>query len=150
MTTDTVHLSSGRRAAMKLLLAGAALGFSMSAVQAQDIQIDFWDQIWGPPAYPIAAQKLVDEYNAANPNVKVVYRSVPWSGWYETYVTAIASGSAPDISTGAGFQAVQFYDFGEIVPVDDLATEIGPDAFAPGAIDAVTYDGHVVALPWAH
>lgn len=149
MMTNTKASGFGRRAALAALFAGAALGAGVGAAQAQDVTIDFWDQIWGPEQYAVAAQKLVDQYNAETPGVKVVYRSVPWNNWYETYVTAIASGSAPDISTGAGFQAVQFYDFGEILPVDEVVAAMPPDTFAPGALDAVTYDGHQMALPWA-
>ena len=32
----------------------------------------------------------------------------PWANWYQTYSTAIAAGTAPDVSTGAGYQAIQF------------------------------------------
>jgi multiple sugar transport system substrate-binding protein len=134
---------------LKLTLAGTALVLSMGQVLAQSVSIDFWDMIWGGPEYPVAAQALVDRYNAEHPDVKVVYRSVPWTNWYETYVTAIASGSAPDISTGAGFQAVQFYDQDAILPVDELVAQLKPEDFAPGALEAMRYDGHYVALPWA-
>lgn len=138
-----------RRRLLKLALAGTALSFSMGQAFAQSVSIDFWDMIWGGTEYPVAAQALVDKYNAEHPDVKVVYRSVPWTNWYETYVTAIASGSAPDISTGAGFQAVQFYDQGAILPLDDLVKELDTSDFAPGSLEAVQYDGHYVALPWA-
>src|SRR5690606_8594993 len=102
--------TTSRRRLLQLVLAGTALSLSMGQAMAQPVSIDFWDMIWGGSEYPVAAQALVDRFNAENPDIQVVYRSVPWSNWYETYVTAIASGSAPDLSTGAGFQAVQFYD----------------------------------------
>ena len=138
-----------RRNVLKLALAGTALSLSMSQAFAQPVSIDFWDMIWGGPTYPTAAQALVDKYNAEHPDVQVVYRSVPWSNWYETFVTAIASGSAPDISTGAGFQAVQLYDQGAIMPVDEVVAQLDPADFAPGALDALRYDDHYVGLPWA-
>jgi multiple sugar transport system substrate-binding protein len=138
-----------RRGALALAFAGTALGLSMSPALAQPVSIDFWDMIWGGPTYPEAAQALVDKYNAEHPDVQVVYRSVPWTNWYETFVTAIASGSAPDISTGAGFQAVQLYDQGAIMPVDEVVAQLDPNDFAPGALDALRYDDHYVGLPWA-
>jgi multiple sugar transport system substrate-binding protein len=134
---------------LKLALVGTALSLSMAQTFAQSVSIDFWDMPWGGPEYAVAAQALVDKYNAENPDVKVVYRSVPWTNWYETYVTAIASGSAPDLSTGAGFQAVQFYDQGAILPLDELVAQLDASDFAPGTLEAVQYDGHHVALPWA-
>lgn len=147
LTTFSARLS--RRAALTLVLATGLFVTSIAPVAAQQITLNFWDMIWGDKAYPAVAQALVERYNKENPNVKVVYRSVPWSNWYETYVTAIASGSAPDISTGGGFQAVQFYDQGAILPVDDLVKKIGSSEFKASALDAMKYDNHYVGLPWA-
>jgi multiple sugar transport system substrate-binding protein len=123
------------------LLAGAA-----SSAHAQ-VELNFWDQVWGPGSYSQRAQQLVDDFNKSQDDIHVTYRSVPWANWYETYVTAIASGSAPDISTGAGFQAVQFYSMDAIYPVDDLVKEMEADGsakdFAPGTLEAMKYDGHM-------
>lgn len=128
--------------------AASAMTISLAAANAAPTVLNFWDMNWGDTAYVDAAKALVDEFNKSHADVQVSYRSVPWSNWYETYVTAIASGSAPDISTGAGFQAVQFYGFGEILPVDDVVDAIGADAFSKGTLEAVKWDGHYVALPW--
>lgn len=135
-----------RCAAIGLAMAGTVL--SSGAALAQPVTIDFWDMMWGGPDYSVAAQKLVDRYNAENSDVNVVYRPVPWSNWYETYVTAIASGSAPDMSTGASFQAVQLYDQGAIMPLDELVARIDKDDFTDGSLEAMQYDGHYVGLPW--
>jgi multiple sugar transport system substrate-binding protein len=142
-------ISQTRRLATKVLIAGTALGLFLGQASAQPVTIDFWDMIWGGPDYPPVAQALVDRYNAEHPDVQVVYRSVPWTNWYETFVTAIASGSAPDLSTGAGFQAVQLYDQGGILPIDELVAQLDPADFAPGTLEALQYDGHYVGLPWA-
>jgi multiple sugar transport system substrate-binding protein len=137
-----------RRAALSLNVAALALFATGGSVLAQPVTLDFWDMPWGGADYAAAAQKLVDKFNTENPDIQVVYRSVPWTNWYETFVTALASGSAPDVSTGGGFQAVQFYSQDQILPVDDVIAEIGDD-FAPGSLDAMKYDGHYVAVPWA-
>lgn len=137
-----------RRLATKLALAGAALSLTLAQAFAQPVSIDFWDMNWGGTEYPVAAQALVDRYNAEHPDVQVVYRSVPWTNWYETFVTAIASGSAPDLSTGAGFQAVQLYDQGAIMPVDEVVAQLDANDFAPGTLEALRYDDHYVGLPW--
>lgn len=137
------------RHAWLLATAAATMALSLTPASAQSVTLDFWDMMWGGAEYPVAAQALVDRYNAEHPDVKVVYRSVPWTNWYETFVTAIASGSAPDLSTGAGFQAVQLYDQGAILPIDDLVAGMDQNDFVPGALDALKYDGHYVGLPWA-
>jgi multiple sugar transport system substrate-binding protein len=132
-------------------MAAASLVALTAAAQAQ-VTINFWDQIWGPPEYIDTARKLVDQFNSEHPKIQVKYRSVPWSNWYQTYATAIASGTAPDISTGAGYQAVQFSSMEAIRPMDDLIAELKQSGdisdFSPGSVDKLRYDGHYVALPW--
>jgi multiple sugar transport system substrate-binding protein len=135
-------------------LAGAAIAvLSSAAAWAQPVQLNFWDMIWGPPEYIDATKSLVDEFNKTHPNIQVVYRSVPWNNWYQTFLTAVGAGTAPDISTGGAFQSVQLYDQGAIRPVDDLIADLKKDGefddFQPGSIETLRYDNHYVALPWA-
>jgi multiple sugar transport system substrate-binding protein len=118
----------------------------------ETVELDFWDMVWGPPEYIETAKKLVEQFNGEHPNIKVTYQSTPWSNWYQTFSTAIASGTAPDISTGAGYQAFQFYDMGAILPIDSVIEEWRKegklDDFYPGAIETLKYDGHYVSIPW--
>ena len=78
----------------------------------EHVDVQFWDMIWGGPEYIDAGKALVAQFNQEHPDITVTYRSVPWTNWYQTFLTAIGSGTAPDISTGAGYQAVQLYDQG--------------------------------------
>jgi multiple sugar transport system substrate-binding protein len=124
------------------------------ASRAKDhVDLQFWDMIWGGPEYIDAGKALVAQFNQEHPDVTVNYRSVPWTNWYQTFVTAIGSGTAPDVSTGAGYQAVQLYDQGAILPIDDLISQWKAsgklDDFLPDMIDTLKYDNHYVALPWA-
>lgn len=136
---------------LSVALSATCIALGGASAQAK-VELQFWDQIWGPQAYAIAASALVDEFNASQSDIHVTYRSVPWTNWYETYVTAIASGSAPDLSTGGSFQAVEFYSMDAIYPVDKLVDQMKADGrtkdFAPGTLEAMQYDGHYVALPW--
>lgn len=144
-----------RRWVVKFLCLSLALqlGLLFDIALAQErIRVDFWDQIWGPPIYAETAESLVKEFNNSQNEIEVVYRSVPWANWYQTYLTAVLSKTAPCISTGASYQAAQLYDFGGILPIDDFIDELrksGEDQdFVPGVIDALVYDGHYLALPW--
>ena len=76
--------------------------------------------IWGPPEYIDTGKALVAQFNQEHPDITVTYRSIPWNNWYQTFLTAIGSGTAPDVSTGAGYQAIQLYDQGAILPIDDV------------------------------
>ena len=135
-------------ATLMSLLAGSSL------LQAKDhVDLQFWDMIWGPPEYIDAGKALVEQFNQEHPDITVTYRSIPWTNWYQTFVTAIGSGTAPDISTGAGYQAVQLYDQGAILPIDDVISQWKSngklDDFLPNTVDILKYDNHYVALPWA-
>lgn len=119
---------------------------------AKPVEITFWDMAWGPTSYSDTAKKLVEKFNSENPNIKVTYQSTPWANWYQTFANAIAAGSPPDISTGAGYQAFQFTDSDEILPIDDVIEDLKKagklDDFVPGSVEALKYNGHYVALPW--
>ena len=130
------------------MLVSSASGQAKGAVELQ-----FWDMNWAGPEYIDAGKALVEKFNQEHPDIKVTYRTIPWKGWYTTFVTAIASGTAPDISTGAGYQAVQLYEQGAILPIDDVISEWKAngklDDFLPNTIETLKYDDHYVALPWA-
>jgi multiple sugar transport system substrate-binding protein len=115
-------------------------------------ELKFWDMVWGPPEYIERAKKLVDQFNSEHPGIKVTYQSTPWTNWYQTFSTAIASRTAPDISSGAAYQAFNFYDMDEILPLDDVIDQWKKegklDDFFPGSVDALKYKDHYVALPW--
>jgi multiple sugar transport system substrate-binding protein len=151
----TAFLSPARiRTFILVIMALLAMWFLPGATLAKDhVDLQFWDMIWGPPEYIDAGKALVEQFNQEHPDITVTYRSVPWTNWYQTFVTAIGSGTAPDISTGAGYQAVQLYDQGAILPIDDLINDWKSsgklDDFLPGTIDILKYDNHFVALPWA-
>lgn len=121
-----------------------------SAGNGSAVELQFWDMVWGPPEYIDTAKALVEQFNKEHPNIKVNYQSTPWNNWYQTFTSAIAAGTAPDISTGAGYQAFQFSQMGAILPIDDVVGELqNGDDFLPNTVDLMKYDDHYVALPWA-
>jgi multiple sugar transport system substrate-binding protein len=127
---------------------------SRHSAAAQDaVGLEFWDMVWGPPEYIDTNEGLISQFNEANPGIQVEYRSTPWANWYQTFTTAIGAGTAPDVSTGAAYQAVQFYDQGAVAAVDDVVAALESSGaladFLPGTIDRLRYDDHYVAVPWA-
>ena len=141
----------GHLHALRSTLLAATLVVGATGAQAQ-VAINFWDQIWGPPEYIDTAKKLVDQFNKENPKIQVQYRSVPWANWYQTYSTAIAAGTAPDVSTGAGYQAIQFHDMGAIKPMNAVITDFTSSGdikdFVPGSVEKLKAGNDYFALPW--
>jgi multiple sugar transport system substrate-binding protein len=138
----------------RAVLAAAPLAASafIRPARAQAVSLNFWDMIWGPPQYIDAARALVARFNAETPSIQVTYRSVPWANWFQTFVTAVGAGTAPDVSTGGGFQAVNLYSQGAVRPADAVVDALRASGaladFAPGTLDAMRYDNHYVAIPW--
>jgi multiple sugar transport system substrate-binding protein len=132
--------------------APAAAPAGEAAPSTSVADVTYWDMVWGPPEYVDTAKKLADQYNASQGNYKVTYQSTPWSNWYQTFLTAIGSGTAPDISTGAGYQSVFFYDQGAIAPIDDVIDDLKAagkiDDSIPGSVETLKWDDHYVSIPW--
>lgn len=125
-----------------------------AAPSTAPVDVAYWDMVWGPPEYIDTGRKLTDQFNSEHPEIKVSYQSIPWANWYETFVTAIGSGTAPDMSTGGAYQSADFYSQGQVVNVDDVVEAMQnegklEDLFA-GAVERLqAEDGHYVAFPWA-
>jgi multiple sugar transport system substrate-binding protein len=152
-TTPKLRLPKTRFFASLAVTAATALAGVLTSQAKEHVDLQFWDMIWGPPEYIDTGKALVAQFNQEHPDVTVTYRSISWSNWYQTFVTAIGSGTAPDLSTGAGYQAVQLYDQGAILPIDDVISAWKAngklDDFLPKTVDTLRYDNHYVALPWA-
>lgn len=119
-------------------------------------EIVFWDMVWGPAdTYPAAAEELVKQFNDTNDQgITVKYQSTPWDNFYQTFLTAVTSGAAPDVSTGAFPQPVQYAIMEEILdltPVLDMWEAEGNailQDYSPGALDLHRWDNKQVGLPW--
>ena len=144
-------LRRGAMVALSILALGASALPARAANQAVT-ELKFWDMVWGPPEYITTAKNLVAQFNKTHPTIHVTYQSTPWTNWYQTFATALASGSGPDVSTGAGYQAFQFADKGYILPLDQLVASMKKSGtlsdFLPGTVNLLRYKGHQVAIPW--
>jgi multiple sugar transport system substrate-binding protein len=122
---------------------------SAAATESAVAEIQFWDMVWGPPEYIDSAKKLVEKFNQSQSAIKVTYQSISWDSFPQAFTTAIGSGTAPDASSGGGYQPIQFYPDGGILDIDDLAAKFDAGLFFPGTLDTMKYNGHTIAIPWA-
>ena len=127
------------------------------AAPAGATKITHWEMVNGPAAtYGDAAASIVDRFNAENDqNIFVELQMTPWDNFYQTFLTAITSGAAPDTSTGASGQPIQYAVMGEILdlqPIVDQWNAEGssvPSELPPGGLQTMTYDGILTGIPWA-
>jgi multiple sugar transport system substrate-binding protein len=114
--------------------------------------IKFWDMPWATPAYNDLAKKVTEAYAPAASLGKATYQLIPWNNFYQTFASAIASGTGPAVSTGGGFQPFQFAEQGAIAYADDLFEAWKKDGtyddFLPGIAEANKTDNGIAAVPW--
>ncbi len=99
------------------------------------------------PATQTATKKIVDDFNAANPDIKVDLVQGSWDNVHDQLVTQFAGGTAPDIIHDESADMTGFAQGGYLA---DLAPTMDPavkSAISPGVLDSVTVDGKVIAAP---
>ncbi|QNM97222.1 extracellular solute-binding protein [Chitinimonas koreensis] len=124
-----------------LLLAGLALS---GQALAEKQRLEFWTQSLAPKFDPYF-KNLVAKYNAANPNVEVVWVDYPWDVIRTKFTAAIASGKPPALANMDVPWAYEYKQSGLILPLDNL---IDKNQYVAGAVKDVTFDGKLYAIPF--
>lgn len=97
-----------------------------------------------------ATQKLVEAFEKKYPNIKVKFQELPNStdDQHNSYVTALSAGdSSIDVLAMDIIWTPEFAAADWLLPLDDKFTEEMREKFLPGPVEAVTYNGHVWAVP---
>lgn len=100
------------------------------------------------PAETALLQSLLYQFTVANPGIIVKYE--PITGDYrQAMLTAIASGTEPDVFYVDIAYFREFAQSGVLLPLDDLMTSTGTtkDMFIPSLMDAFSFDGKVYGIP---
>lgn len=131
-------------------------GGTETTAAGETVDLEFWDMAWGPQdTYPPAMQTLVDQFNTENPTIHVNYTNKSWDNWYQTFAQAVGGGTAPDVSTGGGFQPFGLQqDADAILPLNPLIEKWQSDGtaddFTEGMLDYYKdANGDYLAVPWA-
>lgn len=88
----------------------------------ENATILYWEMQWGATAdYQQVVQTLVDRFNSDNEyGITVEMEMIPWDGYYETFLTAVTSGAAPDVATGPSANPIQYAVMGESLNLDPI------------------------------
>ena len=117
--------------------------------------IEFWDMIWGSDAdaYEATVREICEQVGEEiGANVEV--RFLPWDNFTQVYLTAVASGTAPDVGTTGTTLPSQVHMMGGTMNLnsilEDWKAENNPilDAIPQAALDVQTFDGELVAMPF--
>jgi len=100
------------------------------------------------PAETALLESLLYKFSVENPNILVKYE--PITGDYkQALLTAIASGTEPDIYYMDIFWWQELATNEVVLPLDDLmaASDVKREEFIPALLDAFTYDGKTYGIP---
>lgn len=132
-----------------LVLCSAALA-TFAAAQTP-ITLTFWDNQQSESGLSDYQKTAIDEFMAANPDIKVEVVTVPYTEYQQRLTLAVQGGNAPDVSTvdqiwNAGFAAAN-----AILPLGEMignSSTVKEDAFFPGAWESATWNNEVWGVPF--
>jgi multiple sugar transport system substrate-binding protein len=133
---------------MRELLFATLLAASASGALAQDpIEIRIW-HMEQPPHRVARVQELIDAFNSANPDIKVIQEPQSWGEVYAKAPAAISAGNAPDILFAIPDFTTVIKKLGVLESVEDITDELdAKHKFLTATIAPYSYDGGVWAVP---
>jgi hypothetical protein len=102
MKTPKLHSPRKRFLTLIAMASVVTLIHPLTGDAKDHVDLQFWDMIWGGPEYIDTGKALVAQFNQEHPDITVTYRSVPWTDWYQTFLTAIGFGNRPGHKHGGG------------------------------------------------
>jgi multiple sugar transport system substrate-binding protein len=129
-------------------LAAGAASFGSGAHAADPITLRWWSPQASPDQLKMY-QAQIATFEAAHPNVKVLFEATSDEGYPAQFAAAFSSKQLPNIVTHLpSFAAQNYYGQGLLEPMDDVINAIGPANYFPGANDVYkTADGHYCGTP---
>ncbi|HWJ75123.1 MAG TPA: sugar ABC transporter substrate-binding protein [Kaistia sp.] len=128
-----------KRTAALLALTVSALTLSTAAFAGEVV---WWTPNWGEAR----AKELVGKFEAANPGTTIKMEVTTSDGLPQRVLTALQSGGAPDIIEVQHGWVNGYAQNGLIIPLDDTIQD--KDDYAKAAIDYVSWDGKLWAIPY--
>jgi multiple sugar transport system substrate-binding protein len=133
------------RTTLKTFLAASVAFLPLPAFAQTEVTLWHMEQ---PPHRVARIQELIDEFNAANPDVVVRQEPQNWGEIYAKAPAAVAAGAGPDMLFAIPDFAPILKGIGALASVEDFVAEL--DArhdFVDSAVEAYSYDGGVWAVP---
>ncbi|MFG1621741.1 ABC transporter substrate-binding protein [Kribbella sp. NPDC049227] len=94
-----------------------------------------------------AIEKIVADWNAANPNIQVEYVQGSWDSVHDQLVTQFQGGTAPDIIHDESADITGFANQGFLADLSPYLSQETKDAVPQGVWDTVSSDGKTFAAP---
>ena len=124
-----------------------AVGFGTGPALAQSVELTLW-HMEQPPHRVARIQELLDEFNAAHPDIEVSQEPQNWGEIYAKAPAAIAAGTGPDMLFAIPDFTPILKEIGALSSVADFVAELDAQHdFVDSAVASYSYDGGVWAVP---
>ena len=110
---------------------------------AAPVELSLWHAYRGDER--AALESLVEGYNAAHPEVKVVPLAVPYDSYFSKLEAAAPRGNGPDLFIAAHERVGQWSITGIAAPLD-----ADTSGWHPVTVDALTYNGKLYGVPLSY
>ncbi|MCY4258713.1 MAG: ABC transporter substrate-binding protein [Rhodobacteraceae bacterium] len=128
------------------LITGLLLALPVQAI-SETVRITLW-HMEQPPHRVERIQTLIDEFNAANPDIVVNQEPQNWGEIYAKAPAAIAAGAGPDMLFAIPDFAPILKDIGALTSVQAFVEDLDAEHdFVDSSVEAYSYDGGVWAVP---
>ena len=126
-----------------VVLAGAtSLLITIAGSVAVAGEIVWWTPNWGEAR----ARELATKFEAGNPSITIKLEVTVANGLPAKVATALRSGSPPDLIEVQHGWVPEYAQAGLVLPLDDVLRD--KDDYFPAALDYVTWNGKVWAIPY--
>jgi fructooligosaccharide transport system substrate-binding protein len=93
-----------------------------------------------------AMRAILDDFEKANPNIKVTLDSAPFAEYHTKLSTSFAGGNPPDVFW-MDIRTATYASQGVLMPLDDRITQENRDDVLPAAWKEVIYNGVTYGVP---
>jgi len=130
-------------AASALTLTGCSSGGAPAAEETGPVTIRFtW---WGGDARQKATQKVIEAFQAENPNITVVGEYSDWTGYWDKLATQVAANDAPDVIQMDEKYVREYGDRGALLDLKKL-TGLNTSGIEADTLKSGEVDGKLVGL----
>ncbi|MGW2055329.1 ABC transporter substrate-binding protein [Streptomyces sp. NPDC001840] len=146
--TSRTRKASAAAAVLALLLGGCSgAGDTDGAARGGRITLRFQSLAWQDESVR-ANKELVDEWNAAHPDIRVEYVQGSWDSVHDQLLTSFEGDEAPDIIHDASDDLADFAYGGYLADLGPLLPERLKRDIPPRSWDTATFGGRVYGVPF--
>lgn len=113
----------------------------------EEVTIRYWQH--SSPARDDMISSIVDDFMEENENITVELEFIPADDYNQKLITALGSGTAPDVFQIQSGMVPKFVDAESILPLDTeiMSKEYMEEEFIPATIEALQVDGEYYGVP---